>query len=131
GQNVHCRRPASRSGRGDRRSPFQRGRHAHDQHFAMNKGTVHTHAGDDSDGRIWGIEGVNILFMLAGLLISVGLTVVLLRHYALTISVGAGAVPVALATGYVFGLRQGKPKSFDTDLLETLAGGSGWLPPTH
>ncbi len=97
----------------------------------MSKGTVPTHAGDDSDGKIWGIEGMNILFLLAGLLISIGLVLLLSRHHAPTLSVGAGAVPFALATGYVFVLRQGKPKSFDTDLLETFAGGSGWLPPAH
>lgn len=36
---------------------------------------VHTHAGDDSDGKIWGVEGANILFLLAALLLSIGLTV--------------------------------------------------------
>lgn len=97
----------------------------------MSKGIVHTHAGDDSDGKIWGIEGVNILFLLAGLLISVGLTLMLSRQNALTFSVGAGAMPFALLTAYVLLLRQGRPKSFDTDLLETLAGGSGWLPPAR
>lgn len=94
----------------------------------MSKGTVHTHAGDDSDGKIWGIEGMNILFLLAGLLLSIGLTLMLSRHHSPTFSVGLGAVPFALLAAYVLLLRQGKPKSFDTDLLETLAGGSGWLP---
>ena len=92
---------------------------------------IPTHAGDDSDGKIWGIEGVNILFMLAGLLLSIGLAMMLSNHHAPTFSVGVGAVPFALITGYVFTLRQGKPKSFDTDLLETLAKGTGWMPPTH
>jgi hypothetical protein len=40
----------------------------------VSKSVVHTHAGDDSDGKLWGIEGVNILFILAGLLLSVGLS---------------------------------------------------------
>lgn len=97
----------------------------------MSKGIVHTHAGDDSDGRIWGIEGVNILFLLAALLLSIGLALMLSRHHAPTLSVGAGAVPFALVTAYVFILRQGKPKSFDTDLLETLASGTGWIPPAQ
>jgi len=92
---------------------------------------IPTHAGDDSDGKIWGIEGVNILFMLAGLLLSIGLAMLLSHHHAPMFSVGAGAVPFALITGYVFTLRQGKPKSFDTDLLETIASGTGWMPPTH
>ncbi len=94
----------------------------------MSKGIVQTHAGDDSDGKIWGIEGTNLLFMLAGLLISIGLALVLSRHNAPMLSVGAGAVPFALVTGYVFAFRQGKPKAFDTDWLEAHANGSGWMP---
>ncbi|OJV17587.1 MAG: hypothetical protein BGO12_13175 [Verrucomicrobia bacterium 61-8] len=97
----------------------------------MSKGLVHTHAGDDSDGKIWGIEGMNLLFMLAGLLISIGLALLLSRHHAPTLSVSAGAVPFALATLYVFVFRQGKPRAFDTDWLETQANGSGWMPPTR
>lgn len=92
---------------------------------------VATHAGDDSDGKIWGIEGMNILFILAGLLLSVGLALMLSRHHAPTFSVGAGALPFVLTMTYVLVLRQGKPKSFDTDLLETFANGSGWMPPAQ
>ena len=97
----------------------------------MSKGLIQTHAGDDSDGKIWGIEGINLLFMLAGLLIGIGLALLLSRHHAPTLSVGAGAVPFALVTIYVFAFRQGKPKAFDTDWLETHASGSGWMPPTR
>lgn len=97
----------------------------------MSKGTVPTHAGDDSDGKIWGIEGINILFLLAGLLLSIGLTLLLSSHHAPALSFAVGAVPFVLLAIYVLLLRQGKPKSFDTDLLETFAGGSGWLPPAH
>ena len=93
--------------------------------------TVPTHAGDDSDGKIWGIEGMNLLFMLAGLLISIGLSLLLSRLHAPTLSVGAGAVPFVLVTLYVFAFRQGKPKAFDTDWLETQANGSGWMPLTR
>jgi len=92
---------------------------------------VPTHAGDDSDGKIWGVEGMNILFILVGLLLSIGLVLMLSRHHAPTLSVGAGAVPFVLTTAYVFALRQGKPKSFDTDLLESLANGTGWMPPVQ
>lgn len=97
----------------------------------MSKGIVHTHAGDDSDGKIWGIEGVNILFMLAALLLGIGVAVMLSREHPATFSFGVGAVPFILVTSYVLTLRQGKPKSFDTDLLETLASGSGWMPSTR
>lgn len=94
----------------------------------MSKGIVPTHAGDDSDGKIWGIEGVNILFLLAGLLLSVGLALLLSHHHAPMVSVGVGAGPFAFCALYVFAFRQGKPKAFDTDWLETQAAGSGWLP---
>lgn len=94
----------------------------------MSKGIIHTHAGDDSDGKIWGIEGTNILFLLAGLLVSVGLTLVVSRLHALGPSLIIGLTPLALIALYVFGLRQGRPKSFDSDLLETLAAGSAWTP---
>ena len=97
----------------------------------MSKNIVQTNAGDDSDGKIWGIEGANILFLLAGLLLSIALVLLLSRQQAPTFSVGAGAVPLALVSAYVFGLRQGRPKSFDTDLLETLATGNGWMPPAQ
>jgi hypothetical protein len=94
----------------------------------MSKSLVQTHAGDDSDGKIWGIEGTNILFILAGLLMSVGLVMMLFRHHPPLFSVGFGLLPFLVLTGYVFGFRQGKPKSYDTDLLETLLGGKGWMP---
>ena len=40
----------------------------------MSKPVINTHAGDDSDGKLWGIEGINILFILVGLLLSVGVS---------------------------------------------------------
>jgi len=97
----------------------------------MSMPLVQTHAGDDSDGRIWGIEGTNILFILAGLLLSVGLAMMLFRHHPPLFSVGLGSLPFVVLTGYVFGFRQGKPKSYDTDLLETLLGGKGWMLSPH
>ena len=95
----------------------------------MSKPIVQTHAGDDTDGRIWGIEGLNILFILVGLLLSVGLALLLVRHHTPAFSVGVGALPFVFTTAYVFALRQGKPKSYDTDLLETLIAGTGWTAP--
>ena len=46
----------------------------------MSKAVINTHAGNDSDGKLWGIEGINILFILAGLLLSVGLSLMLFRQ---------------------------------------------------
>ena len=97
----------------------------------MSKPTVQTRAGDDSDGKIWGIEGINILFILAGLLLSVGLSLMLFRQHthSATFSFGVGLLPLVLSCVYVFALRQGRPRSYDSDLLETLLGGRAWLPP--
>ncbi len=96
----------------------------------MSKPIVQTHAGDDSDGKIWGIEGINILFIVGGLLLSVGLSLMLFRGqaYSPAFCFSVGSIPVVLACIYVFALRQGKPRSYDTDLLETFLGGRAWLP---
>jgi hypothetical protein len=82
----------------------------------MSKPVINTHAGDDSDGKLWGIEGINILFILAGLLLSVGVSLMLFRQQAHSpgFSFGVGSLPLVLASVYVFALRQGRPRSYDT-----------------
>ena len=97
----------------------------------MSKPVINTHAGDDSDGKLWGIEGINILFILAGLLLSVGLSLMLFRQqaYSRAFSFGVRCLPLVLACVYVFALRQGRPRSYDSDLLETVINGRAWLPP--
>ncbi len=97
----------------------------------MTRNVISTHAGDDSDGKIWGLEGVNILFMVGGLVLSIGLVLMLTRNHAVAFSVAAGSLPFLVVTTYVLGLRQGRPKSYDSDLLETLSNGTGWMPPTR
>ena len=91
----------------------------------MSPSIINTHAGDDSDGKLWGIEGINILFLLAELLLSLGLSLMLFRQqvYRATLSFGVGSLPLVLASVYVFALRQGRPRSDDTDLLEILLAG--------
>jgi hypothetical protein len=58
----------------------------------MTKAVINTHAGDDSDGKLWGIEGVNILFILAGLLFSVGLSLMLFRQQAHSVRSASASV---------------------------------------
>jgi hypothetical protein len=96
----------------------------------VSKVVVQTHAGDDSDGKIWGIEGINILLILVGLILSVGLSMMLFRHqvHSVFVSFGVGSLPLVLMVAYVFGLRQGKPRHYDTDLLETFTFGTAWMP---
>lgn len=95
----------------------------------MSRNVIPTHAGDDSDGKIWGIEGINILFLLASGMIGLGLALMLSHKHDPATCVIIGALPFAVTALYIFGLRQGKPKSFDTDLLETLLCGDGWMAP--
>jgi hypothetical protein len=96
----------------------------------VSKSIVQTHAGDDSDGKIWGIEGMNILLILSGLILSVGLSLTLFRQQAHSplLSFGVGSLPLVLMVAYVFGFRQGKPKCYDSDLLETCVSGKAWRP---
>ena len=76
----------------------------------MSKAIVHTHAGDDSDGKIWGIEGLNILLILAGLILSVGLSMMLFRQQAhsVFVSFGVGSLPLVLMVAYVLRTSPGK-----------------------
>ena len=46
----------------------------------MSRPVISTHAGDDSDGKLWGIEGINILFVVTRLLLSIGLSLMLFRQ---------------------------------------------------
>jgi hypothetical protein len=129
--SLRCRLPgiAPRSRSPHRRGALQRGRNAHYPNRPVSKVVVPTHAGDDSDGKIWGIEGINILLILAGLILSVGLSMMLFRQQAHSpfVSVGIGSLPLVLMVAYVFGLRRGKPRHYDTDLLETFTSGTAWM----
>jgi len=89
-----------------------------------------TGAGNDSDGKIWGIEGTNLLIILFGLLLSLGF-IVLIWMKSDRMSSGPlllSLIPLISALSYVLLCRQGKPKGFDTDLIETLVVGKGWMP---
>ena len=71
----------------------------------------------------------HILFILAGLLLRVGLSLMLFRQHSRAFSFGVGCLPLVLACVYVFALRQGRLRSYDSDLLETVINGRAWLPP--
>ena len=94
----------------------------------MSKPIVQTHAGDDSDGKIWGIEGINILFILAGLLLSVGLSLHALPASGALAGIQLRRRLAALRAHDRLRLRApaGQAASvYDTDLLETLIAGTG------
>jgi len=93
----------------------------------MSLRVTSTNSGDDSSGKIWGIEGNNLFILLGALIFGVALALVLKKNgYPISISVAAGLALLALAAGYVFWLRQGRPAAYDRDLLELLLSGKGW-----
>ena len=91
-----------------------------------------TNAGDDSTGKIWGIEGTLIFSALLGLLVSLAFSLYLYGfHYQgktldLKLCIGLGASPLWLCLIWIFGLKQGRTPAFDTDLLETILNGRSW-----
>ncbi|MEZ5406321.1 MAG: hypothetical protein R3F23_09235 [Verrucomicrobiia bacterium] len=89
---------------------------------------TNTQAGDNSDGKYWGIEGMNILIIIVGLALTVTSFFSLNKEAGLLKTTCVGSTPLIISIGYVFGFRQGKPKAYDIDLLETIASGSGWQP---
>jgi hypothetical protein len=89
---------------------------------------IDTQAGDDSDGKIWGLEGTNILIAVGGCAMGVSVTVLsfLIGATPPVTALCFGIVPAVVGIVYVFTLREGKPKSFDVDLFETFLTGRSW-----
>ena len=89
-----------------------------------------TNAASDSSGRTWGLDGNLVWWAIGGLGTSIAVFFLLLVGMSLSIptSVGVAVLPLLAATGYIFGLRQGKPPGFDRDLLELLLRGPGFGP---
>ena len=87
-----------------------------------------THAGDKSDGLLWGIEASNVFIVIGGLAVSVFFAY--LSHSSNQeegiITLTGCFVPLIITLLYVFTLRQGKPKSFDVDLVDTFVNGPAW-----
>lgn len=89
---------------------------------------IDTQAGDDSEGKIWGLEGNNLLMVVGGVITGVIVSVVAFSCWNCSplMALGYGTLPALLGIIYVFTLRERRPKAFDTDLLETLICGRSW-----
>lgn len=87
-----------------------------------------TYAGDKSDGIIFGIEMENAFFIVGGIAASILLSYIMYMLYpgGGIGSLSGASIPTLLSIGYVFILRQGRPKSFDVDMVETVTEGSAW-----
>lgn len=81
-----------------------------------------TNEGREVQQGIAGFEGANALWFIA----AVGLSMVLFRQSVDGLKLDfpwpfvIAAAPIVLVSAYVFGLKQGKPKSYDVELGEWL-----------
>ncbi|HYF33852.1 MAG TPA: hypothetical protein VD994_01070 [Prosthecobacter sp.] len=81
-----------------------------------------TNEGRETQQGIAGFEGANAFYFM----IAVGLAMLLFRKFSsstppnLVLGVIMAAIPLIVASAYVFGLKQGKPPSYDVELGEWL-----------
>ena len=95
----------------------------------MEAEQIHTNSGDDSEGLFAGwIEYKNLFILLGGLFLTMALTLAIWhnRQVPKAQCFSIGALPFAVSCLWVFGFRQGKPKAYDRDLLQTTLSGKSW-----
>lgn len=93
-----------------------------------------TNEGRETQQGIAGFEGLNALFFMFAL----GLALMIFRRFAgevppnMPAAIIGAAIPLVLVSFYCFGLKQGKPPSYDVELGEWLiikaSGGSYFSP---
>ncbi len=90
--------------------------------------TIDTQAGDDSEGKIWGMEGSSLFIFIGGVVSGVIVSVAAFSYWSCPpmMALGYGTVPAVLGIVYVFTLRECRPKGYDMDVLETLICGRSW-----
>ncbi|SKB05231.1 hypothetical protein SAMN02745166_04209 [Prosthecobacter debontii] len=81
-----------------------------------------TNEGRETQQGIAGFEGLNALFFMFAL----GLAMLIFRKYAsgtnpnMLLAIGLASIPLIIVSAYCFGLKQGKPPSYDVELGEWL-----------
>jgi hypothetical protein len=81
-----------------------------------------TNEGRETQQGIAGFEGFNALFFMAAL----GFSLIIFRRFAegpeanMLLAIGLASIPLIVVSLYVFGLKQGKPASYDVELGEWL-----------
>ena len=92
-----------------------------------------TNAASDSKGRTWGLEGGLFWWLVGGIGAGITLFFVLLVVVSVSLFVSflVALVPVLLCLAYIFGLRQGKPPGYDSDIFEHLTAGHGFGPESN
>lgn len=81
-----------------------------------------TNEGRETQQGIAGFEGMNALYFMVAL----GMSMLLFRRYAsgqdasMMLAIGLASIPLIVVSAYCFGLKQGKPPSYDVELAEWL-----------
>lgn len=81
-----------------------------------------TNEGRETQQGIAGFEGANAFYFM----LAVGLALLLFRKFAdgpnasMPMAILIASIPIIVASAYVFGLKQGKPPSYDVELGEWL-----------
>ncbi len=89
-----------------------------------------TNAASDSAGKTWGLDGNLFWWVVGGLGAGIGVFFLMVVGFkaGLFVSFGVAALLVLVCLAYILLLRQGKPPGYDRDIVERLAGGSGFGP---
>lgn len=81
-----------------------------------------TNEGRETQQGIAGFEGMNALYFMVAL----GMSMLLFRRFAsgpeasMPLAIGLASIPIIVVSAYCFGLKQGKPPSYDVELAEWL-----------
>ncbi|HAL73410.1 MAG TPA: hypothetical protein DCP71_16745 [Verrucomicrobiales bacterium] len=81
-----------------------------------------TNEGRETQQGIAGFEGLNALFFMLAL----GLSMLIFRKFAgdanpnMLLAIVFASIPLIVVSAYCFGLKQGKPPSYDVELFEWL-----------
>lgn len=81
-----------------------------------------TNEGRETQQGIAGFEGMNALYFMVAL----GMAMLLFRRFAsgpeasMPLAIGLASIPIIVVSAYCFGLKQGKPPSYDVELAEWL-----------
>lgn len=81
-----------------------------------------TNEGRDTQQGIAGFEGMNALYFMLGL----GMSMLIFRKFAseqnanMPMAILLASIPLIVVSAYCFGLKQGKPPSYDVELAEWL-----------
>jgi hypothetical protein len=91
-----------------------------------------TNEGRETQQGFGGFEGSNVLWLLAAIMLALLVFRGTVEGLGSVPAMGLASLPILLAMAYVFGLKQGKPASYDVELFQwllfKLSGGNYFSP---